>query len=61
MTDPDGGHTIVLVILWASEYHQKNSSIYRQSPVKLPDIKNIKVVTFMFLLNVPHYIEATYN
>ena len=26
---------------------------YRQSPVKTPDIKNIKVVTFTFLLKFP--------
>ena len=36
--------------------------IYRQSPVKTPDIKNLKVVTFTFYLNkVPHCMEVTYT
>ena len=30
-----------------------NPQIYRQSLVKTPDIKNIKVVTFTFLLKFP--------
>ena len=35
--------------------------IYRQSPVKITRLKNIIVVTFTFLLKVPHFMEATYN
>ena len=34
--------------------------MYRQSPVKSPDIKNVIVVTFTFLLKVPHCMEVTY-
>ena len=31
-----------------------NEGIYRQSPVKSPDIKNIMVVTLTFLLATPY-------
>ena len=39
----------------------KFDKIYRQSPVKSPDIENIIVVTLTFLFGkVPHCVEETY-
>ena len=45
-----GGTQIRKIIAWEYSNEKGSINIYRQSPIKSPDIKNIIVVTFTFLL-----------